>query len=59
MSKEKNEIKYPQKRISIRDDVYRELKERARREKYSAHDLAEKILEDYIKACHSHNVHEK
>lgn len=48
---EEREIKYPRKRISIRDDVYRELKQQARREMFSTNDLAQKIFEDFLVKC--------
>ena len=48
---EENDVKSTRKRISIRDDIYREFKDRARREKYSPNKLAEKIFLDYLEKC--------
>ena len=48
---EEREIKYPQKRISIKDDVYRELKIQAKREKCSVNYLAQQIFEDHLATC--------
>lgn len=48
---EEREIKYPRKRISIRDDVYRELRYRAKKEGFTPNQMAQQIFENYLAKC--------
>ena len=50
-TEDRSNIKYPRRRISIRDDVYLELKRQAKKEKYLTNELAEKIFEDFLAKC--------
>ena len=50
-TEDRSHLKHPRRRISIRDDVYMELKRQAKREKYLTNELAEKIFEDFLAKC--------